>query len=116
MGHPIQGDRLEHQLVVRISLRLNYEVIPRVVLGIAGDSRRYPLLVDIVVRIPFVATRDAAFVTPDESLSIFGAGELINIELEGLRIIDVRRVEVKIVDEIMGVIRDGVASVGQTNR
>ena len=113
MGDTVQGNGFEEQAVVRRPLYLNHEVIPSVVLGIARNTSGNPLLVDVVVDVPFVATRDAAFMAPDEALAKFAAHELVDIEFQCLRVRQLRSVEISFVDEIVGAIRERMAVIGK---
>ena len=100
VGDAIQSDGLEEQVATRSPLDLNDKVIPSVVLGVARHSGRHPFLVDIVVSVPFMATGDAALMSPDKA---FGGDELVYVELQGLRSRDVFRVKVHVVNEIVKV-------------
>src|ERR1700674_2634337 len=42
-GHPTQRDGLLHQLIVGIPLHLEREMVPVVLLGITGNTRRNPM-------------------------------------------------------------------------
>jgi len=88
-------------------------VIPSIALGIAGNTSRDPLRVYVVVDVPFVATRDAAFVAPNEAFAELAPHELVDIEFQCLRGRQLRSVEIRLVDEIVGVIRERVVCVGK---
>jgi len=113
MGDTIQGDGFEKQTIVRGPLHLDDEVIPSIALGIAGNTSRDPLRVYVVVDVPFVATRDAAFVAPNEAFAELAPHELVDIEFQCLRGRQLRSVEIRLVDEIVGVIRERVVCVGK---
>src|SRR5579864_7773097 len=109
----VQRDRLKQKMIVRCSLRLNDKVVPRIVHGIARYPGGMPLLAWIIPDVPFIPSGDAAFVSPDEGLTI---DELIDIELQRLRSTYIGRVEIDVVGEVMDVGNDGVIRIGQTLR
>jgi hypothetical protein len=59
----IEHDRLINQIVIRSSLHLDRQMIPGIVVRVAGNSRRHPARILVIPNIPFVPARDPAFVT-----------------------------------------------------
>ena len=113
MGDTVQGDGFEEQTIVGCPLYLDDEVIPSVVFGIARNTSGDPFLVYVVVDVPFVATRDAAFVAPNEAFAELAPHELVDIEFQCLRGRQLRSVEIRFIDEIVGVVRERVVRVGK---
>jgi len=107
----VQGDGLEEQVAAGSPLCLNHKMIPGVVLGIARNPCRYPLLVNIVPGVPLMAASDPAFVPPNVAFSILGAKELIDVEFKGLRRRQAVRVKVNVVCEVMSVVNERVVGV-----
>ena len=89
---------MEEQLILIGSLHLNNDVIPRVVIWIAGDVSGNPCLVLIVPDVPFVTPSDATFMSPDVGFPIH---ELVNVKLQRLSGCNVGRVKIDIVSKIM---------------
>ena len=116
MRDSVQRDGLEHELISRRPLHLQHEVVPCIALGIARHASRHPALIHVVVGVPFVTACDSAFVAPDEALAVLGPCKLVDIKLQGLRVRDVRGVEVDVVNEIVGIVGQGVTIVGETLR
>ena len=81
----VQGNGFVEQTVVGRPLHLNDQVIPGVTLGPARNSSGNPLRVYVVVDVPLVATGNAAFVPPYESLAEFAPHELVDVEFQRLR-------------------------------
>jgi len=104
----VQGDGFEEKIITRRPGHFNHEVVPGIVYGIARHSSWNPFLVHIVVSVPFMATGDAALMSPDKA---FGGDELVYVELQGLRSRDVFRVKVHVVNEIVKVRDQGMAGV-----
>ena len=107
----VEGDGLVEQAIARRSLHLNHKVVPRIVFGVAGNTRRNPFLVDVIVSVPFVAAGDTAFVPPDVTFAALGAHELIDIELKCLGVRQVFRIKVNIVNEVMSIVGERVGVV-----
>ena len=108
VSNAIQRDGLEQQVAAGSPLDLNDQMIPSIVFRVARNTSSDPLLVDIVVGVPFVAAGNAALVTPDVALAAGGAHELIDVELKGLGIRHAVRIEVNVIDEVMSVIGQGM--------
>jgi len=104
----VERNGLEKQLVTRCPFDLNDKMVPGVVHGIAWNAGGYPLLVHVIVGVPFVTAGDPAFMPPNERLS---ARELINIELKRLGSPDILRVKVDFIDEVMKVGNQGVTRI-----
>jgi len=86
-------------------------MVPGIVFRIAWNPRSNPLLVHVVVSVPFMAASDAAFVSPNVALAVLRTCELINVELESLRIRDVFRVKINVIDEVVSVVGERVLIV-----
>src|SRR4029077_4913154 len=96
---------------VRGSLHLNREVIPRILIRVAGNTGWHPLCVDVVPDIPFVSTRNPALVSPRKAHTV---EELVYVELKSLRSTQIAAVEVDVVGEAMESRYQSVISVGHT--
>ena len=79
-GFPIQGNRLEQQLVTGCTLHLNNDVVPTVY-WIAGNASRMPMFIDVVPYVPLMAAGNPALMTPYKSLR---SNELVYIEFQCL--------------------------------
>src|SRR5436853_7517831 len=86
-------------MIVGRALHLDGQVIPGIVVGIAGDAGGMPLLSLVVPDVPLMAAGDTTFVSPDEGLAVH---ELIDIELESLGGGDISDVEVDVLSETVG--------------
>jgi hypothetical protein len=64
----VEGDRLKQQAVAGSTCDGNDQVVPGIVGWIAGYTRRDPLFIDVVVRVPLMTASDAALVSPNEAL------------------------------------------------
>ena len=73
-------------------------MVPSIVLRPARYPGRHPFFVDVVIDVPLVSARNAAFMTPDERLS---ACELIYVEFQRLRIGDILTVKINVVNEVV---------------
>lgn len=110
----VQSDGLEQQVPARSTRHLDYEMVPGIVLRIAGNSGRDPLFMNVVISVPLMAARDPALMPPDVAFPTCGPEELIDIELKRLRVPDVRGIKIDIVDEVASALRQSVAVIGQT--
>ena len=111
--YSVQSDGLVEQFVVGSALDLNCQMVPRICLRIACDPGGHPSAVNIVPYVPCVAPRYAAFVAPNEAFAELAPHELVDIEFQCLRGRQLRSVEIRLVDEIVGVIRERVVCVGK---
>jgi len=68
-------------MIVGSSLAPGCQVVPGIVVGIAGDACGMPLLSRVIPDVPFMAAADTTFVAPDEGLAVH---ELVDIEFESL--------------------------------
>ena len=66
MSRSIEGDGSVQQISPRRSLYLDHDMVPGIIFRPTGDSGRNPLLVYVVVDVPFVTASNAAFMSPDE--------------------------------------------------
>ena len=81
MGHAVQCDGLVQQFVAGGPLNLQRQVVPGIIVGVAGNAGRDPTLADIIPDIPNVAAGYFALGAPDEA---HPAEELIDIEFQRL--------------------------------
>src|SRR6266481_3243003 len=100
-------------MVVRRTLHLDDEMVPRIVHRIAGHTRRNPFLTWIVPDVPFVSSHNPAFMSPDERLAI---DELIDIELQRLGGTDIGRIERNVVSKVVHVGNNRAIGIGKTLR
>lgn len=75
---PIQSNRLIHQIVIRCPLHFDREMVPRIALRIARDSRRRPFPALVVENIPLVPARNPALMAKDKTHI---PEELVDVEL-----------------------------------
>src|SRR5438445_5601667 len=109
-GLTVEDNGLEQQMIVGCALHLDGQVIPGIIVGIAGDAGGMPLLSLVIPDVPLMAAGDTTFVSPDEGLAVH---ELIDIELESLGGGDISAVEVDVVSEIVGVGVNFLIHVGE---
>src|SRR5579864_200498 len=92
-------------MAIGSALHLNGQMIPLIVERIARHSGRMPFLPRIVPNVPLIAARNAAFVSPNVR---FAVDKLIDIELQGLRRVDVIAKKIYVIDKV---VRLGVNAV-----
>ena len=80
--HPVQGDGLIQQLITRCALYFDGEMVPRIVVGIAGDTGGGPMRTLVIPNVPLMAACNAALVPPNEA---HAAEKLIHVEFQRLR-------------------------------
>src|SRR5258708_39987878 len=98
VGYSVQSDGLIQQIVVRCPLYVDRQMIPGVVLRLARNAGGRPLLVLVVIDVPFVPVRNTAFVAKDETLVV---KELVDIKLQRLRKSQIISIKVHIVGEVV---------------
>ena len=94
----VLGDGFEQQMTVRGALHLDRQMVPSVALRVARNTARNPLLLPVVPRVPLMTTGYAALMAPNVRLP---AHELIDVELERLRIIGIVDPEVDVVGKVV---------------
>ena len=109
----IQSDGLVQEASVRRSLHLDYNMIPGIVLRVAGSTSRHPFLIHIVIYVPLVSASNSALVSPNEALPL---GELIDIKFKSLGIGNILGIEISVVDEVVGIVGQSVAVIRQPLR
>src|SRR5215469_13045480 len=90
----VERDRLIQQLIVRGSLHLDRKMVPRILVGGTGDTRWYPLRLNVVPDVPFIPTTHPTLVSPREAHTV---EELVHVELKCLRRTQIGAVEIDIV-------------------
>src|SRR5262249_24769430 len=80
------------------SLHVESQVVPGVADRVAWNAAGNPMFLLIVPGVPLITAKDATFVPPDVG---FSADELVDIELQGLRVIDVHDPEIDVVGEVV---------------
>src|SRR5258708_4543389 len=98
VGYPVQSDGLIQQIVVRCPLYVDRQMIPGVALRLARNTGGRPLLVLVVVDVPFVPARNTTFVAKDETLVV---KELVDVKLQSLRKSQIISIKVNVVGEVM---------------
>src|SRR5258708_2085416 len=73
-------------------------MVPGIVVGVAGNARRNPVLVLVVPNVPLVAACDAALVAKDETHTV---EEQIDVKLQGLRKAQITPVKVHVISEVV---------------
>ena len=71
-------------------------MVPRAADWVAGNSGRHPLMIDVIVDVPFMAAGDSALMSPNVG---FPAGELVNVELQTLRDTGIFHPEIHVIGE-----------------
>lgn len=107
-GFSVQGDRFKQKMTVRSALHLNGQMIPLVVLWPAANACRMPLLVRIIPNVPLIAACDPAFVSPDVRLTV---QKLVDVELQGLRGVQVFGKEINVIHKIVRVGIDVIVAI-----
>src|SRR5579864_173646 len=97
-------------MIVGGSLNLDDQVIPAVD-GVAGETARYPVLSRIVPGVPFVTSRNPAFMSPDERFPIL---KLVDVELQCLSKLHIAGIEPHVIGEVVKFRNESVASVRKT--
>src|SRR5215813_9325688 len=72
-----------------------------------------PFLSDVVPDVPLIAASDTAFMSPDVRIPV---DELVDVELESLRLADVLGIEVDVVGEVVQAGNQGFVCVGKPLR
>src|SRR5438105_13049074 len=85
-------------MAIRSALRLDGEMVPCLIVGIAGNARGMPLLPLVVPDIPLMPPGNSALMPPDIRLTIH---ELVDVKLQRLRGGNVVTVEVHVVNEVV---------------
>src|SRR5579862_2798528 len=98
MSLAVKGNGLIQQLVVRSSLHLDCEMVPRIVVRMAGYAGRSPVRRLVIPYVPFIPARDPTLMTPNEP---HAAEELVHVKLQRLRKPQVASEEVDVIGEIM---------------
>ena len=112
-GLPIESDGFEEQTAARRPLDLEHNMIPAIIVRVAGNSGRHPLLVHVVISIPLVPAGNAALVTPDERLP---TNKLVDVEFQSLRVSETLGIKIRFVHKVVQLGNQGVVTVGDALR
>ena len=104
----VQRNGFEQQMIIRGALHVDGQVVPGIADRIAGNTALYPVFARIVPSVPLMATSDPAFMTPNVG---FAANELVDIELEGLRVVDFSDPEINVISKVMERWHEGLAEI-----
>lgn len=104
---------MEKQPIVQSALRGNRRVIPGIACGIARYASGFPFCIDIVPNVPFMAAGNPTLLSPNEA---HASEVLIDVELDNLRILEVRTVEIDVVREVVQARNQSVRSIWQALR
>ncbi len=88
-------------------------MVPGIVVRVAGNSGRNPVLIEVVPDIPFVAAGDAALMSPDEAEIV---EELIDIKLHRLGKVQVGAVEINVISEVVVSGNESLIGIGHALR
>ena len=92
---------------------MNGQMIPLVVLWPAANPCRMPFLFWIVPNVPLISASDPALVSPNVRLAV---QELIDIELQGLRGVQVFGEEINVVHKIVRIGINAIVTVRHSLR
>ncbi len=112
-GLSVERDRLVQQLSARGALDLDHQMIPRIVDGVTWDAGLDPMGIHVVPDVPFMASGNAAFMSPDMTLA---AEKLIDVEFQRLRHRQVVAKEVDVVNEVVHVWHNHLVVIGNSLR
>ena len=88
-------------------------MIPLIVQRMARHAGWTPRLRRVVPNIPFISACDAALVSPNVGLAVY---ELVDVELQGLKLIEMVAEEVNVVNKVAQVGVDAVVEVRHSLR
>src|SRR5690348_13417220 len=88
-------------------------MVPRAADRIARRAGWHPLLIHVVIHVPLMPAGDATLMSPDERVP---SGELVDVELHGLRNARILHPEVDVVGEVVKRGNQSVVVIGQALR
>src|SRR5258706_6861101 len=97
-SYAVESDGLVLELIAGSACNLKRQVIPGVVVWVAGNAGGNPFRVNVVPNLPLVPVSDETLVAPDEAHAV---KELVDVELQRLGGSEVRAVKVHVVSEVL---------------